>query len=660
MGIPRFRGALLKYFEGKRIEVNAREVSNCQCLYIDVNSVIHTAIQVLLNGMKRETQITKEDYKECAAQVINCLLILIQYYRPSKLVYLAVDGVVPMAKIKQQKERRYASAMKMEQGDYDSNIVSPGTEFMKYLNKKIIKKVVNQKNAYGVKDRIVLSSHLVPGEGEHKITNYIRTNETVEGTSVIYGNDADLILLGLGLGNSKVYICGDTVQLYTTEGNHIPMMFGIKKPISIDALRDALTETIGEGNEEHFIFSMSLLGNDFLPRSPVMSDVTAGFNEIMDYLTKGYCNSYKNMDGLLTTLADKETFDDDSECSLLSLRKKYASRDIDKNSGHVKYPSAIFDAMVEHPKRMDSVSLFRQLWYTKCFNGSSYTDVMDPVLLDMCMEYLRGMHWVKSYYLNGQDSVTWLWLYPYNHAPLFKDLLAVVLNRDRIKGFKKSFSKLIEPNPNEIRFSVLHQLVSIMPIQSYLYLPQELYQFYTLKGGLLHIMPSAGIVIDSEFTEKNYQERPILPLPNYYEIMTCLQYSRFKKSFLKEYTISDEYVYSVPPLYNNKLAPPIVPREKPTFVDTRSREGESTTGRGGSERGRGTSTYIRSRESGGVSERGSGSYIRSRGSGGTSTYRGGRGRGTSERGGGRGRGTSERGGGRGRDDTTEKPKRLLY
>jgi len=151
--------------------------------------------------------------------IFNYIEHLFGKIKPKQLFFMAIDGVAPRAKMNQQRARRFRTALEAEQARekairegvempkeeaFDSNCITPGTEFMAKLTQQlkyfINKKVSEDIDWQGVE--IVLSGHEVPGEGEHKIMEYIRQaksqpNYDPNRRHCLYGLDADLIMLGL-------------------------------------------------------------------------------------------------------------------------------------------------------------------------------------------------------------------------------------------------------------------------------------------------------------------------------------------------------------------------------------------------------------------------------------------------------------------------------
>jgi len=151
--------------------------------------------------------------------IFNYIEHLFGKIKPKQLFFMAIDGVAPRAKMNQQRARRFRTALDAEQARekairegvempkeeaFDSNCITPGTEFMAKLTQQlkyfINKKVSEDVDWQGVE--IVLSGHEVPGEGEHKIMEYIRQaksqpNYDPNVRHCLYGLDADLIMLGL-------------------------------------------------------------------------------------------------------------------------------------------------------------------------------------------------------------------------------------------------------------------------------------------------------------------------------------------------------------------------------------------------------------------------------------------------------------------------------
>ena len=184
------------------------------CLYLDMNGIIHNCTH---SDSDSPTFRMTED--KMFIQIFNYIEHLFGKIRPQKLFFMAIDGVAPRAKMNQQRARRFRTALDAEKAKekairdgvkmpsedaFDSNCITPGTEFMakltKHLKYFISKKVSEDADWQGIE--VVLSGHEVPGEGEHKIMEYIRQAKAQPDYDpnmrhCLYGLDADLIMLGL-------------------------------------------------------------------------------------------------------------------------------------------------------------------------------------------------------------------------------------------------------------------------------------------------------------------------------------------------------------------------------------------------------------------------------------------------------------------------------
>ena len=82
---------------------------------------------------------------------------------------------------------------------WDKISITPGTPFMNKLNQRLHEHFGSQ-NKLSLPNRFIkLSDSSEVGEGEHKIFEFIRNHreELREKTMVVYGLDADLIMLGI-------------------------------------------------------------------------------------------------------------------------------------------------------------------------------------------------------------------------------------------------------------------------------------------------------------------------------------------------------------------------------------------------------------------------------------------------------------------------------
>jgi 5'-3' exoribonuclease 2 len=255
-------------------------------------------------------------------EVVKYTLKIIQLVDPKKGVQICIDGVVPMAKMRQQRLRRFKSAWMKTHSDtsqesWDTNSITPGTAFMGKLKNRL--ETISKKHG---NKHIQISSSDSPGEGEHKIMEDWRSNK-FNGNFAIYGLDADLIVLSL-LGR-ELWGKANNVWLFREEitaGKVEYDSLGEEQFewFSIHTLCDHLCKDISEEKRRAFIlnycFGMSILGNDFLPSSLGLKIRDNGYIEfvkIIHSLTENGHNLVSSNDiniygvlMLFTTLAKDE------------------------------------------------------------------------------------------------------------------------------------------------------------------------------------------------------------------------------------------------------------------------------------------------------------------------------------------------------------------
>jgi 5'-3' exoribonuclease 1 len=188
-----------------------------------MNGIIHACSHV--NEDNCETNVTEE---EIFRNIFHYIDFLFRMIKPKKVFFMAVDGVAPRAKMNQQRARRFRAgrdrvkklktiAEKTGQTlkeiiahHFDTNGITPGTTFMANLDEQL-KYFINIKLTTDPlwKDvDIHLSGHLTPGEGEHKIMEFIRYTRSQPGYDIntrhcLYGLDADLVCVLIFIGKES-------------------------------------------------------------------------------------------------------------------------------------------------------------------------------------------------------------------------------------------------------------------------------------------------------------------------------------------------------------------------------------------------------------------------------------------------------------------------
>ncbi|CAL4126734.1 unnamed protein product, partial [Meganyctiphanes norvegica] len=236
MGVPKFYRWISERYPCLSELVKEYQIPEYDNLYLDMNGIIHVCSHP--NDNDPHFRMTEEKMIQDIFHYIEVLFRLIQ---PKKVFFMAIDGVAPRAKMNQQRSRRFRSAREavvadqkaIERGEvlpteerFDSNCITPGTEFMNNLDKQLQYFVTSKMS----QDRlwqgctVIYSGHETPGEGEHKIMEYIRFSKSQAGYDpntrhCLYGLDADLMMLGLTSHEPNFSLLREEVRFGGKEAN---------------------------------------------------------------------------------------------------------------------------------------------------------------------------------------------------------------------------------------------------------------------------------------------------------------------------------------------------------------------------------------------------------------------------------------------------------
>lgn len=493
MGIPSYFSYIIKNHSG--IFKNKFKIPSIDNFYLDSNSIIYDSIKTI------ETYKSLNDFENQLIQkVIKSINTLIYHINPRKKIFITFDGVAPFAKIKQQKTRRFKSSYikkltdailddqtdkinnSTDNTEWDRTAITPGTKFMEKLSNKINKTYKKNKN-------VIVSCSDEIGEGEHKIFNYIRNNKDlhINDTTVIYGLDADLIMLCLNNIEycNNLFTCREAPEFIKSlnyELNPEELYF-----LDIKNFKMALEKELIKNNKNNknvindYTFICFLLGNDFMPHFPSLNIRTNG----MHILISSYynCISSKNktiidnnkniqwgaFKSLVKWLAENEETNIKNEYKIRDkMEKKYISNNNNKNSNNnnVENGLKIIENKIENiPIISRDIELlinpFENGWERRYYKYLFDSDNTEQFIKELCINYLEGLEWVMNYYT--KDCIDWEWKYKYSYPPLFKDLLKYV-PFCQVNMIEKNYSNPLPP---------LVQLAYVIPKQSFHLLPPE-------------------------------------------------------------------------------------------------------------------------------------------------------------------------------------------
>jgi 5'-3' exonuclease len=448
MGIPSYYRKLVNTLKGLVV----KQAPVAKALYFDFNCLIYYVVR------KPNTSILSYPGEEGKVQweltvideIVRYVVKVWEEVGSPQSVFLGIDGVVPMAKIRQQRLRRFKSiwlareetalGIRKAGPSWDTNCITPGTAFMEKLG-LALETLCSKRKGWTV------STASEPGEGEHKIMKLLRNSTSTE-PIVIYGLDADLVLLTLLNSKSPAYLMreDEDTDRYAY--------------LSTEHLKQALWPQRTDTQILEYVAAMSLLGNDFLPHSLTVKIKEEGHSLLISELSelhKAGVALIEQQEGLYRFRKE----------ALMFLFERWAAKEKDllfhaiKRKMQMRGRPGQENLLENRPLEWcveKSLLKHQTTWseyYTKEWLMCSSKQSLDAA----CTKYFEGLQWVLDYY-TGQRPVDTEWYFPYYVPPLWSDLKAHLQTLDTLP---------LAPvfNGSKVPIKPYEQLAMVLPLESW-------------------------------------------------------------------------------------------------------------------------------------------------------------------------------------------------
>jgi 5'-3' exonuclease len=490
MGVPGFFKWLIdnkKKLKSKNL-ISETIDKKVKYLMLDTNCLLHPCVNCVKDNYLSGKLILQKNVsiRDTIEEEINKLIEtrineMIDKINP-ELIYIAIDGVAPLAKILQQRQRRhrYLYDTKIKLNDNinnetqniliervtDDGIIipslpvssielTPGTDYMERINKRMIefvKKIGNER-----KIKYIYSSYHVEGEGEHKILQFIKNNITKGDTIAIYGLDADLLFLALSLGiEHDLYIMREK-SIFQNKKVEIDEEMSYNY-VEINELHSMINKL--NINTYDFIMLCYLVGNDFIPGLLTTDIKRRGLDKLMTSYEETRKIINKN---IVNKINDKIIINYDVIFEIFK-KLEYTERGIWRNINRDKMDITIQQKQENFNKFLtgqnmntdclEKIEFSSETEYYNYYLGINDSTVDKNTIKKMVKDYITGMEWCINYYLN--DCKSWSWGYNFMIAPLINDILRYFPNSIKIE--------------NDIReLCPVEQLLLAIPIDTYKY-----------------------------------------------------------------------------------------------------------------------------------------------------------------------------------------------
>jgi 5'-3' exonuclease len=471
MGIPSYFSYIVKK-HNDILKKFSNSSFNFDNLYLDCNGIIYDSLSKLNNTNNNNLE------KELIKLTCEKIKYYIDLIKPNKNILIAFDGIAPVAKLNQQKDRRYKSWYLNQinsssiTNNFNTSSITPGTNFMNNLDLELKEKFKE--------NNIILSTSKEEGEGEHKIFEFIRNNaeKHKKETTVIYGLDADLIMLTLNHLEycNNLYLFRETPyfiknlesSLIENENYIIDIpLFAVK--LAQDMInKDNISDITKNKLIKDYVFLCFLLGNDFMPHFPSLNIRTNGIDILLniynkvnengkDYLINNNSINWKSLRKIVEILSsiEENLFKEEYK-----IRKKWENSIKNKyNNNLLNQEEELNNSPLLNRKKEYFINPYEKEWQYRYYITLFDIENDYERKKDICINYLKILEW--NFYYYNSDCLDWRFKYEYHYPPLFQDLL------EFIPFFESNFLDKKPKNP--INWQI--QLAYVLPRDSLILLP---------------------------------------------------------------------------------------------------------------------------------------------------------------------------------------------
>lgn len=522
MGVPRFFS-----WVNNNYNVIIDSIIKPNEFYFDLNCLLHpkcfeVAGEVLKENPNYDLDKNQDKLEaKMYVKIIEYMEEILDFIQPKDLIYIAIDGVAPMAKMKHQRLRRFKSVKEQEIRNeiitmhnnpiikkWSNSVITPGTNFMKKLAILLLKFSKEYQPKYQSKNvNIILSTSNTHGEGEHKIHQYLKEQPKQDNipTRIVYGLDADLLFLTLATHLPKLYILREAIHIDDKSTKKFLM-------VDMDLLKTGIFEEIQSKTKKElnikdvindYIIMGFLLGNDFLPNIPSLSlsPIHPKLENGLDILLKIYPEYIENNDYINTGNLIKfmEILANLEENHFKTIYQRGRITQKTNETDPCKLALFQLDNLTLSDVNFlnigkDDPQMYKKRYYNYFFPKMKINDI--------CKEYLEGISWVKHYYLS--DCPDWLWLYKHHQAPFISDIYQYLIKNPLPE------IKIID---NKYSIKPLEQLIMVIPPEFANILPIECRTIF--KNSNLQKYFPQDYDFDIFMKTKFWMVYPDIPNPNY-------------------------------------------------------------------------------------------------------------------------------------------------